>query len=92
MDENGAGMAFVAYYVRGDQVLAVCSVGKDPIVSHASELLRLGKMPSGTALKKGLDLLKVELSNQPSSAPWYTNFLKLGSLFAVVIAFVALKW
>ena len=61
MDETGGCLAFVAYYVRKNQVLAVCSLGKDPVVSHASELLRLGKMPPGDELSKGVDLLQVPL-------------------------------
>lgn len=61
LDESGGGLAFVAYYVHKNQVLAVCSLGKDPVVSHASELLRLGKMPSGDQLTKGMDLLEVPL-------------------------------
>lgn len=69
MDESGGGLAFVAYYVRKGVVLAVCALGKDPIVSHASELLRLGKMPSGDALKKGLDLLTIPLKG----ARFYVN-------------------
>jgi hypothetical protein len=42
-------------------VVAVCSLGKDPVVSHSSELMRLGKMPSAAQLKEGLDILSVKL-------------------------------
>ena len=51
MDSTGGGLAFVAYYCRNDKVVAVCSLAKDPVVSHASELLRVGKMPSGKESK-----------------------------------------
>jgi hypothetical protein len=51
----------VIYYCRKGQVVAVASLGKDPYVSHASELLRVGKMPSAQALVEGLDLLTVPI-------------------------------
>jgi hypothetical protein len=54
-------LSFVVFYVREGKVLAICSLAKDPIVWHASELFRLGKMPSGKALKDGLDLLTIPL-------------------------------
>lgn len=61
MDATGGGLAFVAYYVRKDKVVAVCSLGKDPVVAHASELFRIGAMPSPAELKAGLDLLSIPL-------------------------------
>ena len=72
MDASGGGLAFVAYYVRQGKVLAVCSLGKDPVASHASELLRLDKMPSGQELKAGLDLLTVPLTGRSM----YSSFAK----------------
>jgi apoptosis-inducing factor 3 len=59
-------LAFVAFYVRKGVVLAVASVGKDPVVSYASELLRLGLMPSADELKAGKDILSVPLGNLSS--------------------------
>ncbi|KAI8850245.1 hypothetical protein BC829DRAFT_442289 [Chytridium lagenaria] len=38
------------------QVLAVASVAKDPVVSHASELLRVDRMPSIAELRNGKDI------------------------------------
>jgi NADPH-dependent 2,4-dienoyl-CoA reductase/sulfur reductase-like enzyme len=61
MDATGGGLSFVVYYCRKGQVVAVCSLAKDPVVSHASELMRIGKMPSAQQLKAGLDLLTVPL-------------------------------
>jgi NADPH-dependent 2,4-dienoyl-CoA reductase/sulfur reductase-like enzyme len=61
LDATGGGLSFVVYYCRKGQVVAACSLAKDPVVSHASELMRLGKMPSAQELKAGLDLLTVPL-------------------------------
>ncbi|KAJ3092310.1 hypothetical protein HK102_008621 [Quaeritorhiza haematococci] len=63
LDSSGGGLSFVAFYTRGEKVLAVASLMRDPAVSHASELLRLGKMPSASQLKKGLDILTVPLKS-----------------------------
>ncbi|KAH0564883.1 hypothetical protein GP486_001722 [Trichoglossum hirsutum] len=50
---------FVAYYTKGETVLAVASMGMDPLVSHASELMRRGNMPSKSEIKNGVDILEV---------------------------------
>lgn len=63
MDSTGGGLSFVAYYIRNDQIVAVCSLAKDPVVSHASELMRLCKMPSVEWIKAGNDLLTVSLKS-----------------------------
>ena len=36
------GLAFIAYYMRGDGVVAVASLGQDPAVARYAELLRRG--------------------------------------------------
>ncbi|KAI8144277.1 hypothetical protein BJV82DRAFT_557227 [Fennellomyces sp. T-0311] len=53
--------SFVGYYIKNDEVLAICSYMKDPIVSHCAELLRLGKMPKGSELDKGVNPLDIHL-------------------------------
>lgn len=60
---NPAEMKFIAYYIQGGQVTAVASMQNDPIVSKASELLRLGLMPSADAIKAGQSLLDVDASS-----------------------------
>ncbi|KAI1486611.1 monodehydroascorbate reductase [Biscogniauxia mediterranea] len=50
---------FVAYYCQGDVVVAVTSMGTDPVVMKAAELIKSGAMPSKSELKGGLDLLQV---------------------------------
>jgi len=55
-------LKFVAYYTKGDKVIAIASMQADPIVSKSSELMRLGLMPSASEIKAGKDPLSVDLS------------------------------
>ncbi|KAG1747078.1 uncharacterized protein EDB91DRAFT_1116111 [Suillus paluster] len=55
-------MKFIAYYVNSGKVVAVASMQNDPVVSKASELLRLGLMPSPAELREGKNLLGVDIS------------------------------
>ncbi|OBZ72306.1 Apoptosis-inducing factor 1 [Grifola frondosa] len=61
IDGNTDEMKFVAYYLKGDKVVAVASMQRDPVVMKASELLRLGLMPSPAELRAGKDLLSVDI-------------------------------
>ena len=36
------GLCFIAYYLKGDVVVAVASLGQDPAVARYAELLRRG--------------------------------------------------
>jgi len=56
-------MKFIAYYVKQGKVVAVASMQNDPVVSAASELLRLGLMPSLEDIKAGKDLLTIDISS-----------------------------
>jgi NAD(P)H-nitrite reductase large subunit len=51
--------SWVAYYTKGEDVVAVASMGKDPVMSQASELLRLEKMPKKSELTGGMDILSL---------------------------------
>jgi len=53
---------FAAFYARGDKIVAVASISVDPLVSYCSELLRLGKFPTATEIRNGLDPLTVSLT------------------------------
>ena len=44
---------FVAYYIKGDKIGAVATVGMDPVAVAASECLRRGLMPSPSELLLG---------------------------------------
>ncbi|KDR78894.1 hypothetical protein GALMADRAFT_244538 [Galerina marginata CBS 339.88] len=57
-----ADLKFIAYYVKGGNIVAVASMQNDPVVIKASELLRLGLMPSPEEVKAGKDLLSIDIS------------------------------
>ncbi|TFK40229.1 flavo protein [Crucibulum laeve] len=59
-------MKFIAYYAKNNKIVAVASMQNDPVVSKASELLRLGLMPSPEEVKAGKDLLSVDISTASS--------------------------
>jgi len=52
---------FVAYYTKGETVVAVGTMGIDPVMTQASELMRRGKMPTKSELQKAdvMDILKI---------------------------------
>lgn len=52
---------FAAYYAHGETVVAVATMQMDPVVSKCAELMRRGKMPSKSELKKGVDVLEIGL-------------------------------
>ncbi|CAG8973709.1 hypothetical protein HYALB_00006980 [Hymenoscyphus albidus] len=52
---------FVAYYAKGEEVVAVGSMQVDPVVMQCSELMRRGKMPSKSEIEKGVDVLEIEV-------------------------------
>lgn len=50
---------FAAYYTKGDTVVAVATMGMDPIMAQSAELMRRGNMPSKSQIEGGLDVLTV---------------------------------
>ena len=50
---------FVAYYADGDEVVAVATMGVDPVMSKCADLMRRGKMLGKKELAAGADPLKV---------------------------------
>jgi len=63
---NPDDMKFIAYYAKQGKVIAVSTMQNDPVVSKASELLRLGAMPSPDELRNGKDILEVDISTLAS--------------------------
>lgn len=59
LDGKPEESSFVAYYTKGEIVVAVASMGRDPVVVQAAELMRRDKMPSKSELKGGLDILSL---------------------------------
>lgn len=47
------GLKFAAFYTKGEKVLAVATIGMDPVGIKVAELLRLGRMPTASELKSG---------------------------------------
>jgi NADPH-dependent 2,4-dienoyl-CoA reductase/sulfur reductase-like enzyme len=52
---------FAAYYAKGDTIVAVATMGMDPIMVKAAELMRRGNMPKKDEIEGGIDLLKVDV-------------------------------
>lgn len=50
---------WAAYYTKGETVVAVASMGYDPVMTQSAELMALGKMPSKSKLNDGLDVLSL---------------------------------
>ena len=51
------GVSFAAYYTKGDKVVAVASMMKDPVMTKSAELLRRGKMLGKSEIAGGSDAL-----------------------------------
>ncbi|CAA9966973.1 Rubredoxin-NAD reductase [Pyrenophora teres f. maculata] len=56
--------SFVAYYTKGETVVAVASMMKDPYMTQAAELMRRKVMPSKSELQKGADIMDIGLPNE----------------------------
>lgn len=52
---------FVAYYTKGEEVVAVASMQKDPYMAQCAELMRRKMMPSKKEILGGVDVLNVEV-------------------------------
>ncbi|KAL0264570.1 Apoptosis-inducing factor 1 [Diplodia seriata] len=53
--------SFIAYYTKGETVVAMASMMKDPYMTQTAELMRRGKMPTKSELQKGVDILDVNV-------------------------------
>ncbi|KAI9682164.1 MAG: hypothetical protein M1817_000218 [Caeruleum heppii] len=51
---------FAAFYTKGDTVVAVATMGMDPIMVKSAELMRRRGMPGKAQLKGGVDVLEVQ--------------------------------
>jgi NADH dehydrogenase FAD-containing subunit len=56
--------SFVAYYTKGEEVVAVASMMKDPYMTQSAELMRRNKMPTKSELQKGVDILEVGVPSE----------------------------
>lgn len=53
--------SFAAYYTKGDEVVAVATMGMDPVMSKSAELMRRGKMLSAGEVRGDKDVLQASL-------------------------------
>ncbi|KAF3071490.1 Apoptosis-inducing factor 1 [Trichoderma lentiforme] len=61
LDGDVAAGKFVAYYTKGETVVAVASQGRDPTVMQVSVLMRLGKAPTKSQLQSGVDVFSIDV-------------------------------
>jgi NADH dehydrogenase FAD-containing subunit len=52
---------FSAFYTKGDTVLAVATMGMDPVMSKCAVLMKAGRMVGKKEIEGGVDLLKVAI-------------------------------
>lgn len=50
---------WVAYYAKGDTIVAMASMGMDPVMAQCAQLMQLNKMPSKKQVEDGLDVLSL---------------------------------
>ena len=50
---------WVAYYAKGETVVAMASMGMDPAMAQCAQLLQINKMPTKSKLRGGLDILSI---------------------------------
>ncbi|KAF8476027.1 hypothetical protein BDZ91DRAFT_818616 [Kalaharituber pfeilii] len=53
---------FIAFYCKGETVVAVASMQQDPAMSQSAELMRRGGMPSKSELKAGKSVFDVDVT------------------------------
>jgi len=56
--------SFVAYYTKGDEVVAMASMMKDPYMTQTAELMRRNKMPGKAELQKGVDIMDIGVPSE----------------------------
>jgi len=64
MDARDGKQSFAAYYTKGDEVVAVASMMKDPYMTQSAELMRRGKMPSKSDLQKGVEIFEISIPSE----------------------------
>ncbi|KAL2824774.1 hypothetical protein BDW59DRAFT_162196 [Aspergillus cavernicola] len=52
---------FAAYYCKGDTVVAVATMGMDPVMVKCAELMRRKNMPSKKQIQDGVDVLGLDV-------------------------------
>lgn len=52
---------FAAYYCKGETVVAVATMGMDPVMVKCAELMRRNNMPSKKEIQDGVDVLLIDV-------------------------------
>lgn len=60
-DVSEGKQSWTAYYTKGEEVVAVASMMRDPYMAQSAELMRRGKMPSKSDLQKGVEILDISI-------------------------------
>ena len=60
-DVSEGKQSWVAYYAKGEEIVAVATMMKDPYMSQSAELMRVGKMPKKSDIEKGLDIMEISV-------------------------------
>ncbi|KAK0864556.1 Apoptosis-inducing factor 1 [Friedmanniomyces endolithicus] len=58
-DVSEGKQSFVAYYCKGEEVVAVASMMRDPYMTQSAELMRRGKMPKKSELEKDVGIMEI---------------------------------
>ena len=63
-DVSEGKQSWTAYYTKGEEVVAVASMMRDPYMAQSAELMRRGKMPSKSDLQKGVEILEINIPSE----------------------------
>eukprot|EP00732_Lithocolla_globosa_P003632 Lithocolla_globosa_v1_NODE_2993_length_1802_cov_15.983400.p1 type:complete len:575 gc:universal NODE_2993_length_1802_cov_15.983400:47-1771(+) len=106
VDGDISQLDFAAFFVKKENVVAVASMGRDPVVAHSCELMRSGSMPSASALRVNKKLpsliptdtsqTKNEVQSEPAPKPKQPShesnmWYLLPIIVAVAAAFFLIK-
>ncbi|KAA1078184.1 hypothetical protein PGT21_030179 [Puccinia graminis f. sp. tritici] len=61
IEGNADELNFVAYYYKDDEVVAIATMKKDPMMVQAAELFARKKFPSVSEIRKGMNLMSLKL-------------------------------
>ncbi|KAF2859311.1 FAD/NAD(P)-binding domain-containing protein [Piedraia hortae CBS 480.64] len=53
--------SWIAYYCKGEQIVAVATMMKDPYMAQSAELMLSDKMPTKSQIKNGSDIMSIVL-------------------------------
>ena len=59
VDGDPAAAKFVAYYTKGETVVAMATMGRDPLMVQSADLMRTDSMPTKSQLQQNPDVMAV---------------------------------